>query len=87
MSGLDWIALGLIALTGLIGFRKGLVASALAIVGVIAGAVIGARVAPLLLPGGSHSPYTPLVALAGAVIGRPSWRRSARWPARPFAPG
>jgi uncharacterized membrane protein required for colicin V production len=46
---LDWIALGLIALTGLIGCRKGLVASALAIVGVIAGAVIGARVAPLLL--------------------------------------
>ena len=69
MSGLDWIALGLIALTGLIGLRKGLVASGLAIVGVVAGAVLGARVAPLLLPGGSHSPYTPLVALAGAVIG------------------
>jgi S1-C subfamily serine protease len=66
---LDWIALGLIALTGLIGLRKGLVASGLAIVGVVAGAVLGARVAPLLLPGGSHSPYTPLVALAGAVIG------------------
>jgi uncharacterized membrane protein required for colicin V production len=44
---LDWIALGLIALTGLIGLRKGLVASGLAIVGVVAGAVLGARVAPL----------------------------------------
>jgi S1-C subfamily serine protease len=69
MTGLDWIALGLIALAGLVGLRKGLVASALAITGVVAGAVLGARAAPLLLPGGSHSPYTPLVALGGAVIG------------------
>jgi S1-C subfamily serine protease len=69
MTQLDWIALALICLTGLVGLRKGLVASALAIVGVIAGAVLGARVAPHLLPGGSSSPYTPLVALAGAVMG------------------
>jgi S1-C subfamily serine protease len=69
MTGLDWIAIGLVALTGLVGLRKGLVASALAIVGVVAGAVLGARAAPLLLPGGSHSAYTPLVALGGAVIG------------------
>jgi S1-C subfamily serine protease len=69
VAGLDWIALGLVALAALAGLRKGLVASILAIVGVLAGAVLGARVAPLLLPGGSHSPYTPLVALAGAVVG------------------
>ena len=69
MTRLDWIALGLVALTGLVGLRKGLVASALAIIGVLAGAVLGARAAPLLLPGGSHSAYTPLVALGGAVIG------------------
>jgi S1-C subfamily serine protease len=65
----DWIALGLVALAALAGLRKGLIASLLAIVGVLAGAVLGARVAPLVLPGGSHSPYTPLVALGGAVIG------------------
>jgi S1-C subfamily serine protease len=69
VASVDWIALGLVGLSALAGLRKGLVASALAIVGVVAGAVLGARVAPLLLPGGSHSPYTPLVALAGAVIG------------------
>jgi S1-C subfamily serine protease len=69
VAGVDWIALGLVVLAALAGLRKGLVASILAIVGVLAGAVLGARVAPLLLPGGSHSPYTPLVALAGAVIG------------------
>jgi uncharacterized membrane protein required for colicin V production len=69
MTLIDWILLGLIALAGFAGLRKGLVASALAIVGVVAGAVIGARVAPAVLHGGSHSPYAPLVALAGAVIG------------------
>jgi S1-C subfamily serine protease len=69
MTQLDWIALGLICLTGLLGLRKGLVASALAVVGVVAGAFLGAKVAPHLLPGGSGSPYTPLVALAGAVMG------------------
>ena len=69
MTRVDWIALGLVALTGLVGLRKGLIASLLAITGIVAGAVLGARVAPHLLHGGSHSPYSPLVALAGAVIG------------------
>jgi S1-C subfamily serine protease len=69
VAGLDWMALGLVVLTGLIGLRKGLVASALAIIGLVAGAVLGARLAPLVLPDGAHSPYTPLVALGGAVIG------------------
>ena len=69
MTLLDWIALGLIALAGLAGLRKGLIAGALAITGVAAGAVLGARAAPLVLHGGSHSPYAPLVALGGAVIG------------------
>ncbi len=69
MTRLDWIAIGVVALTGLIGLRKGLVAGLLAITGVVAGAVIGARVAPAVLHGGSHSPYAPLVGLGGAVIG------------------
>ncbi|HKP17403.1 MAG TPA: MarP family serine protease [Gaiellaceae bacterium] len=69
MTRVDWIALGLVALTGLLGLRKGLVASALAITGVVAGAVLGARAAPLVLSDGNHSPYAPLVALGGAVIG------------------
>jgi uncharacterized membrane protein required for colicin V production len=69
MTVLDWVAIALIALAGIVGLRKGLVASALAITGVVVGAVLGARAAPALLPGGSHSPYTPLVALGGAVIG------------------
>ncbi len=61
--------LGLVALTGLVGLRKGLLASLLAITGIVAGAVLGARVAPHFLNGGAHSVYAPLVALGGAVVG------------------
>jgi S1-C subfamily serine protease len=69
VTRLDWIALALIVFAGLIGLRKGLIASLLAIAGIVAGAVIGARVAPAVLHGGSHSPYAPLVGLGGAVLG------------------
>lgn len=68
MTRLDWIAVGFVALTAFIGLRKGLVASALSVVGIVAGAVIGARLAPQLLTHGSRSPYTPLVALGGAIV-------------------
>jgi hypothetical protein len=64
----DWLALGFVVLAGLIGFRKGLVASFLSVVGIVVGALLGARIAPHLLPNGSRSPYTPLVALGGAVV-------------------
>jgi S1-C subfamily serine protease len=69
VTRVDWIALGVVALAGLAGLRKGLIASLLATAGVVAGAIGGARAAPHLLHGGSHSPYAPLVALAGAVVG------------------
>ena len=36
MTRLDWIALGFVALTGLVGLRKGLLAGALAITGIAA---------------------------------------------------
>ena len=69
MTRLDWILLGIIALAAFIGLSKGLVASMLAISGIVAGAVVGARLAKVVLPGGAHSPYAPLVGLAGAVVG------------------
>jgi uncharacterized membrane protein required for colicin V production len=68
VTRVDWFAVGFVALAAFIGLRKGLVASALSVVGIVAGAVIGARLAPQLLSHGSHSAYTPLVALGGAVI-------------------
>jgi S1-C subfamily serine protease len=69
VTRLDWILLGVVALAGLVGLRKGLIASLLAITGIVAGAVIGARFAKVVLPGGAHSPYAPLIGLAGAVVG------------------
>jgi S1-C subfamily serine protease len=69
MTKLDWILLGVVAVAALLGLRKGLVASVLGIAGIVAGAMIGARVAKVVLPGGAHSPYTPLIGLAGAVVG------------------
>jgi uncharacterized membrane protein required for colicin V production len=68
MTTLDWIVLGIVALFGLAGFRRGFIVGALALAGFVAGAVLGARIGPLLLPEGSHSPYAPLFALAGALM-------------------
>src|SRR5437762_3794319 len=52
----------------LLGLKKGLIASALSAAGMIGGAVVGARLAPHLFSGGSRSPYTPVAALAGALV-------------------
>ena len=68
MTALDWIVVALVALFGLLGFRRGFIVGALSLAGLIAGAVVGARVGPALLPDGSHSPYAPLFALAGALL-------------------
>jgi S1-C subfamily serine protease len=68
VTRVDWIALGFVGLTALYGLRRGLVASALSAAAIVAGAVLGARIAPHLLHGGARSPYTPVAALAGAAI-------------------
>ena len=68
MTTVDWAALAFIALTGLVGLRKGLVAGLLSGAGVVAGALLGAELAPHFLSGGSRSPYTPVAALAGAAV-------------------
>jgi S1-C subfamily serine protease len=63
----DWLAVGVIALAAVNGLRRGLVGGALSLAGIAAGAYFGAKLAPQFLSG-SESPYTPLVALFGAVI-------------------
>ena len=69
MTAIDWIALLLVVGAAVIGYRKGLIASALSVAGIVVGAVVGARLAPHLLADGAESPYTPLVGLAGAAVG------------------
>ena len=66
MTTVDWIAVAVIAVTALNGLRRGLVVGAFALVGIVAGAYAGAKLAPELLSG--DSAYTPLVSLAGAVV-------------------
>jgi hypothetical protein len=50
------------------GYQQGLIVGALSLIGFIAGAFIGSRVGPALLPDGSESPYAPATALAGALL-------------------
>jgi S1-C subfamily serine protease len=69
LTTVDWIALGLIALSAFSGFRRGLVASALSLGGLVVGAYLGSRAAPHVLSGGASSAWTPLAGLVGAVVG------------------
>jgi S1-C subfamily serine protease len=69
VTRVDWIALAVVAVAALFGYRKGLVASVLSLAGVVVGAFVGARLAPHVLPGGGGSPFTPLVGLGGAAVG------------------
>ena len=67
MTSVDWIAAGVIAIAALTGLRRGLVGGVLGLAGIAAGAYLGAKIAPELLSG-RESPYTPLVALGGALV-------------------
>jgi uncharacterized membrane protein required for colicin V production len=65
----DWIAVAVIALAALSGLKRGFVATVLSLAGLAAGAVLGTRLAPHLLHHGDRSPYTPIAALVGALVG------------------
>jgi S1-C subfamily serine protease len=63
----DWVAVGLVLLAALGGAVQGLVWSGLSLAGLLAGAFLGGRLAPVILTSGSNSRYAPVVALAAAV--------------------
>jgi uncharacterized membrane protein required for colicin V production len=67
VSPADWVVLAVVALAGLYGFTRGLVRGALSLAGFAFGAYFGARLAPAFLD--DSSPYIPLVALGGALLG------------------
>jgi S1-C subfamily serine protease len=67
VTAVDWVALGLVLLAALGGAVQGLVWSGLSLAGLLAGAFVGGRLAPVLLTGGSGSRYAPVVALVAAV--------------------
>lgn len=68
MTLIDWVIVGFVLLLAVHGFERGFVVGALSLAGFAAGAVIGARLAPLLLSQGSASPYAPLFGLGGALL-------------------
>src|SRR6478672_12568218 len=69
MSAIDVLVLAGVALSAFRGAQRGLMATFLGLAGFAVGAVIGSRLAPLLLSGGRHSPWLGVAGLAGALIG------------------
>ena len=68
ITTVDLLVLVFVGLSAVAGWRRGLIVSALSLAGFVGGAVLGARLGPHVLARGSGSPYTPLAALAGALI-------------------
>ncbi|MGA1213268.1 MAG: S1C family serine protease, partial [Solirubrobacterales bacterium] len=69
MSAIDWVIIAFVAILAVWGFRQGLIIGGLGLGGLVIGVVLGSRATPLLLDGGSASPYAPLFALLGALLG------------------
>jgi S1-C subfamily serine protease len=68
VTGLDWLILVFALLMGAWGYQQGLIVGFLSLGGFAIGAFLGSRLGPALLPDGSHSPYAPATALAGALL-------------------
>jgi S1-C subfamily serine protease len=69
MTVLDW---GIVAFTlalAMWGYRQGLIVGTLTLLGFALGAFAGSRIAPLILDQGAQSPYAPLCAALGALLG------------------
>jgi S1-C subfamily serine protease len=68
LTGLDWLIVAFALAMGLWGYQQGLIVGLLSLSGFAIGAFLGSRLGPALLPEGSHSPYAPATALAGALL-------------------
>jgi S1-C subfamily serine protease len=68
VTGVDWLIVVFTVLLATYGYIQGFIVGALSLVGFGLGAFVGTRLAPLVLPGGSHSQYAPLLGLVGALL-------------------
>ena len=68
MTGLDWVIVALTALMAVYGYAQGFLVGAMSLFGFAAGAFLGTRLGPLLLPDGAESPYAPIFGLVGALF-------------------
>src|SRR5919202_1170955 len=69
MTSLDWIIVALTLVAAFAGYAQGFVVGAATLVGFGGGLFLGGRVGGLLVESGSQSPYAPLFALVGALLG------------------
>ena len=65
---IDLLVVALIIGLAAWGYSRGVTIGGLALFGFGCGAVLGSRLAPLLLDGGLHSSYAPILALPGALL-------------------
>jgi S1-C subfamily serine protease len=68
VTAVDWVALALVVLAAMGGAVQGFLWSGLSLAGLVAGAVIGGRLASVIFASGPSSGYSPVLALAGAVV-------------------
>ena len=68
MTSVDWVVLGFAVLLAVRGAQQGFVAGALALIGLVVGAIVGGRLASAVLQSGSHSRFAPLIALGGGLL-------------------
>ncbi len=68
MTLIDWAIVAFCVLLAAYGYVQGFIVGVLSLCGFVAGALIGTRLGPLLLSGGSHSQYAPLFGLLGALL-------------------
>ena len=68
MTWVDWVVVAFAGLLAIRGAQQGFVAGALALVGLVVGAIVGGRLASSVLQSGSHSRYAPLIALGGGLL-------------------
>jgi S1-C subfamily serine protease len=68
VTGLDWLIVIFALAMAVWGYEQGLIVGVLSLGGFAIGAFLGSRLGPALLPEGSHSPYAPATALAGALL-------------------
>ncbi len=68
MTTIDWAIAAFTFALALWGFRQGLIVGAMGLGGLAVGAVLGSRLAPVILESGSNSAYAPMFALLGAML-------------------
>jgi uncharacterized membrane protein required for colicin V production len=64
----DLIVVAWVVVSAVQGARRGLVVNGLGLIGFIAGAVVGSRIAPHLLAQGSQSPWVPAASMIAALV-------------------